>query len=110
MPRGLSLSHLAAEEDDYGYRATAHFCGNSRVRCRSAALTSLSAETSYSAGLTIATDFVLVGFVLISKGLSRGVGDQHFLARPHAYRYVVKDPVALTVDFPALGPPATRAP
>ena len=35
--RGMSLKHLAAEEDDCGNTATAHFCGNSRGRCRSAA-------------------------------------------------------------------------
>ena len=37
LPRGLSLRHLAVEEDDYGNTAIAHFCGNSCGRCRSAA-------------------------------------------------------------------------
>ena len=80
-------------------------CGNSRGRCRSAARENLSVEIPHLAGLTRATNSVLVGLVLVGMGPSRGAGNQQFFARPQACICIINDPVALTVDFSALGPP-----
>ena len=43
-----------------------------------------------------------VGLALAGMGTSRGVGNQHFFARPQARTCIINDSVAPTVDLSAL--------